>query len=77
MLIIFVYLNFFAFLIPSILSISMMFLSKSSSSLVNYVFNDYMVDVTNQKIYYNALELEEAKFTLQKASIENKEFKLK
>lgn len=77
MLFIMVYLNFFSFLIPSIISVSMMFFSKTSSSLVNYVFNDYMVDVDIDKIYLNALDREISQIKLQSASIENKDFNLK
>jgi len=72
-----VLLNLASFLIPSFVSIGMLFRSKTNSSLVNYVFNDYCVDVTNQKIYFNALEREEAAFKLQAVSIENKELNLK
>ena len=54
-----------------------MYFTKSNSSLVNYVFNDYMVDVTDQKIYFNALEREEFEIKLQEISIENKDLRLK
>lgn len=74
---IFLPINFVSFLIPSFVSIGMMYFTKSNSSLVNYVFNDYMVDVTNQKIYFSALEREEAEENLKNMSIENKDLYLK
>ena len=77
MMVIFIYLNFFAFLIPTIVSVSMMFLSKTNSSLVNYVFNDYMVNCQDQQIYLSPLEREEAEIKLQSVSIENTDFTLK
>ena len=77
MLVIFIYLDFFSFLIPAIVSVTMMFVNKTNSSLVNYIFNDYMVDVTNQKIYFSDAEREEASFNLQSISIENPDLTLK
>lgn len=71
------FLNFVSFLIPSFLSLGMLFITPTNSSLVNYVFNDYAVDVTNQKIYFDALEREEATIKLQEISIENRDLKLK
>lgn len=77
MFIVFIPINFVSFLIPSFVSIAMMFLSKSNSSLVNYVFNDYMVDIKDQKIYLHALERSESEIKLQSISIENKDLRLK
>lgn len=77
MLAIFIYLDFFSFLIPAIVSVTMMFVNKTNSSLVNYIFNDYMVDITNQKIYFSDAEREEASFNLQSMSIENPDLTLK
>lgn len=77
MFFVFIPINFISFLIPSFVSIAMMFLSKSNSSLVNYVFNDYMVDIKDQKIYLDALERSESEIKLQSISIENKDLKLK
>jgi len=74
---VFFVLNFVSFLIPSIVSISMMFISKTNSNLPNYVFNDYAVDVSDKNIYLNALEREEAEFKLQEISIENRDLTLK
>ena len=75
--VVFTFLNFVGFLIPSIISISMMYLNKTNSNLPNYVFNDYAVDVTDKSIYLNSLEREESEFTLQEMTIENKDFTLK
>lgn len=77
MFLVFIVLNFVSFLIPSFVSLGMMYFTKTNSSLVNYVFNDYMVDITNSKIYLNALEIEESQIKLQDISIENKDLRLK
>lgn len=74
---VFIVLDFVAFLIPAIVSMTMMFINKANQNLVNYVFNDYAVDITNQQIYLNAAEREESAFKLQEISIENKDFRLK
>lgn len=74
---VFFILNFVGFLIPSIVSITMMYVNKTNSNLPNYVFNDYAVDVDNQTIYLNALERAESEFKLQEISIENKDFTIK
>ena len=77
MFFVFVPINFVSFLIPSFVSMGMMYMTKTNSSLANYVFNDYMVDVTNQKIYYSALEREEVQNKLKEISIENRDLRLK
>lgn len=77
MFLVFIPLNAVSFLIPTFVSVGMMYFTKTNSSLVNYVFNDYIVDVTNQTIYYSALEREESNYRLEQVSIENKDFKLK
>ena len=75
--IVFFPLNFVGFLLPSIVSISMMYLNKTNSNLTNYVFNDYAVDVSDKLIYLNSLERAESEFKLQEISLENKDFTLK
>ena len=70
-------LNFVGFLIPSIVSVSMMYMNKTNSNLPNYVFNDYAVDVTDKMIYLNDLERAESEFKLQEISIENNDLTLK
>ena len=74
---VFIPLNIVGFLLPSIISTTMMFVNKTNSSLPNYVFNDYMVDISNQEIYYNEFERQYAQEHIHEASIENKDFKLK
>lgn len=74
---IFLPINFVSFLIPSFVSLAMMFINKTNSSLTNYVFNDYMVDLSSQEIYLNDLERIEAQEALKSMSIENKDFTLK
>lgn len=77
MLFVMYYLNFFAFLLPSIVSVTMMFVSKTAQSLVNYVFNDYIVDVTDQKIYMDEMERYVQTAKLSEMSIENNDVVLK
>ena len=77
MYVVFLLLDFVGFLIPALVSLGMMYFSKTNSSLVNYVFNDYMVDVTDQMIYFAAWEREESEIKLQEMSIENKDLNLK
>ena len=74
---VFIPINFVSFLIPTFVSITMMYVNKTNSSLTNYVFNDYMVDLTAQDIYLNDLERIEAQNSLKQASIENKDYRLK
>ena len=74
---VFFILNFVSFLIPSIVSVTMMHVNKTNSNLPNYVFNDYAVDVTDKTIYLDSSERAESEFKLQKISIENKDFTLK
>ena len=74
---VFFILNFVGFLIPSIVSVTMMYVNKTNSNLPNYVFNDYAVDITDKTIYLNALEREESEFKLQEISLENKDFTIK
>ena len=74
---VFFVLNFVGFLIPSIVSVTMMYVNKTNSNLPNYVFNDYAVDVTDKTIYLNALERAESEFKLQEISLENKDFTIK
>lgn len=71
------YLNIISFLIPSFVTIGMMFLTKTNQGLTNYVFNDYFVDVTNQHIYLDEGERQSSKTNLENMSIENKDLLLK
>lgn len=77
MFFVFIPINFVSFMIPTFVSITMMYVNKTNSSLVNYVFNDYMVDVTAQDIYLNDLERIEAQNSLKQASLENRDYRLK
>ena len=77
MFFVFIPINFVSFMIPTFVSITMMYVNKTNSSLVNYVFNDYMVDITAQDIYLNDLERIEAQESLKQASLENKDYRLK
>lgn len=77
MFFVFIPINFVSFMIPTFVSITMMYVNKTNSSLVNYVFNDYMVDLTSQDIYLNDLERIEAQESLKQASLENRDYRLK
>lgn len=77
MFFVFIIVNFVSFMIPTFVSVTMMFVNKTNSSLANYVFNDYMVDVTAQDIYLNDLERIEAQNSLKQASLENRDYRLK
>lgn len=77
MFLVFIPLNIVGLLLPSMISTGMMFFTKTGSSLPNYVFNDYMVDVTNQKIYLDDAEREEASLHLCEMNIENQNLLLK
>lgn len=69
-------LDFFAFLLPLIVSISMMYFTKTSQDLVDYIFNNYMVDVKNSEIYLNYLEYIDREETKKKVKLENKDFNI-
>lgn len=74
---VFLILDFVGFLIPAFVSIGMMYGSKSNSSLANYVFNDYMVDISSQDIYLDEGERDYKAEELKKFSIENRDLTLK
>ena len=74
---VFLYINIVAFLLPTFVSVGMMYLSKTNQSLTNYIFNDYFVDCSNQHIYIDEGERQSAKDKLEKVSIENKDFVIK
>ena len=76
-LLVFVYINIFSFLVPTFVSVGMMYLTKTNQSLTNYVFNDYFVDCSNQHIYLDEGERQTSKDKLEKVSIENKDFVIK
>ena len=66
-----------AFLVPSFISIGMMYMTRANQSLTNYIFNDYFVDTSNQHIYLDEGERQFSKSNLEKVSIENKDFVIK
>lgn len=49
-------LSLVSFLIPIIVSLTMMLLSKSGQSLTDYVFNTYKIDTSSSSIYLNKQE---------------------
>lgn len=76
--IVFVYylLDFFGFLIPLMVSLAMMFLSKRQESLPDYLLSQYMVDVTYDTVYLDYADYLEAKKAKEQAVLENRDFKL-
>ncbi len=70
-------LNIAAFLIPLIISYSMMYLSKASQDLTDYIFNNYVVDTKNQDIYLNYMEFLDKTNFERKITIESKDFTVK
>lgn len=77
MFFVFIVVNFVSFLIPTFVSLAMMYFTKRNSSLVNYVFNDYIVNVKDQDIYLDDVERYEAQESLKQLSIRDKDFSLK
>lgn len=70
-------LDLFAFLIPFILSVTMLYVTKTNQNLTNYVFNDYCVDSTNDDIYLNYFEYLDKKRLNEETRLENKNLTLK
>ena len=70
-------LNIAAFLIPLIISYSMMYLSKASQDLTDYVFNNYVVDTKDLDIYLNYMEFLDKTNFERKISIESKDYIVK
>ena len=71
-----VLLDFFAFLIPLIISIFMVLFSKQNQGLVDYVFGIHQVDITVDDIYFDYGDYEIRKGLRKVASIENNDFKI-
>lgn len=77
MYIVFVPVNVASFLVPTFISLGMMHFTQTNSSLVNYIFNDYIVDIKDQDIYLNDLERIDALNNIGTVSLKNKEIELK
>ncbi|MFA6666946.1 MAG: RDD family protein [Bacilli bacterium] len=69
-------LSLIAFLIPLIVSFSMLGFSKRRQTLHDYVLNTYAVDISQDDIYLNLSEYENAKENKEKIMIENSDIKL-
>src|SRR5574344_491401 len=69
-------LSLIAFLIPLIVSFSMLGFSKRRQTLHDYVLNTYAVDISQDYIYLNLSEYENAKENKEKIMIENSDIKL-
>ncbi len=65
-----------AFLIPLIVSVSMMHLSKRNQDFFDYISNTYVIDSSKQDVYLDYAEYWHRTEGRQAASIENKDFKI-
>lgn len=74
----FVYLllSFVSFLIPIVISVGMMFMSKRNQDLADYVFNLYMVDASKRDVYMDFDDYLDHQQARESASIENANFKI-
>jgi uncharacterized RDD family membrane protein YckC len=66
-----------SFLIPGVVSAGMMFLSKTGQNLTDYVFNDYMVDSSNEDVYLDYSEYLQKKDRRKQTTLENRDLTLK
>ena len=73
---VFLYLDFFGFLIPIIVSTTMLFLSEKSQNLPDFVFGHYMVDVRGNEVYRDEGEYFAAKDPHGKSLLEDKDFEI-
>lgn len=69
--------SFFSFLIPVFVSFAMQMFSKRGQNLVDYVFNQYMVDISKDEIYFNAGDYILRKDLKKESKIDNKNLKLR
>lgn len=69
--------GFLSFSLSDIVSLSMLIFSKRQQDLVDYVFNQYMVDLKDDEIYLDYGDFMEAKQAKDKAKLENQDFNLK
>lgn len=69
-------LSVFTVLIPLIVSITMMHLSKTHQDFFDYITNTYVVDTVKQDVYLNFYEYDSRKGMKKEASIEKVDFKL-
>jgi len=70
-------LNFVGFLLPSILSVSMMYFTKTKQGFCEYVFNFYLVSCLDHDIYNDYSEYIDQKDKKKNAKLENKDIILK
>lgn len=69
--------SFVSLLIPIFVSFSMQFFSKRGQNLVDYVLNQYMVDITTEEIYLNYGDYVSRKDLKNNAKLENNRLKLR
>ncbi len=70
------WLSIVTFFIPWAVSVSMMHLSKRGQDFFDYVSNTYVVDTTKKDVYLNYAEYLSRAKSVEKASIENENFKI-
>lgn len=68
-------LDFFSFMLPLLVSIGMMFISKRNQDLVDYIFNTYVIDSKNDEVYLDYLEYLDKTNKDKKIKLEDKDFK--
>lgn len=70
------WLSIVTFFIPWAVSVSMMHLSKRGQDFFDYVSNTYVVDTAKKDVYLNYAEYLSRAKNVEKASIENENFKI-
>lgn len=71
-----VYVNFATILIPLLISLFLIFFSKNSQSLIDYVTATYQIDVTVDDVYLDYGDYISKKEQRSSASIENNDYKI-
>lgn len=71
------WLGFLGFLIPEIISVTMLVMSKRSQNLVDYVLNQYEVDCRDDDVFMDYGDYEAANESRQAATLENKNLEAK
>lgn len=69
-------LDFFAFLIPLMISVTMLLLSNDSQSLVDYLTGQYMVDMSKDDIYDDPYQFQGRADTHEHSLLEDKDFQI-
>lgn len=75
-LFVYIFLGFFSFLLPEFVSLGMLLFSSRHQDLVDYVFNHYEVDSSNQEVYLDLADYHLHMQEREKATLENKDLDL-